>query len=182
MAVSVSSGGTRRARRPAAAAERATGAGRASRTQDGRTAAPEQELAEVPEGIVIELDRAQVGQVLRAASDVGIMSVVLTGLGDLRETLSQGPNARRPAQMDDPRLSRSLLLGLLVLAALPADGSYRGIADVARMTGMNGSTTHRYMSTLLAVGLAERDPGTRKYRLVSDERLGTGSARVSGDG
>jgi DNA-binding IclR family transcriptional regulator len=31
---------------------------------------------------------------------------------------------------------------------------------------MNTSTTHRYVTTLLAVGLLERDPSTRKYRLV----------------
>jgi DNA-binding IclR family transcriptional regulator len=31
---------------------------------------------------------------------------------------------------------------------------------------MNPTTTHRYLSTLVAVGLVERDPGTRRYRLA----------------
>ncbi len=29
---------------------------------------------------------------------------------------------------------------------------------------MNESTSHRYISTLVAVGLLERNPGTRHYR------------------
>jgi DNA-binding IclR family transcriptional regulator len=35
------------------------------------------------------------------------------------------------------------------------------------MLDMNTSTTHRYVTTLLAVGLLERNSGSRKYRLVS---------------
>ena len=70
-----------------------------------------------------------------------------------------------PEQLDDGRLSRSLLHGLLMLAVFPVDGSYLGNADLARMLGMNQSTTHRYLSTLVAVGLVERDPATRRYRL-----------------
>jgi DNA-binding IclR family transcriptional regulator len=31
---------------------------------------------------------------------------------------------------------------------------------------MGASTTHRYVSTLLEVGLLERDPVSREYRLV----------------
>jgi DNA-binding IclR family transcriptional regulator len=30
---------------------------------------------------------------------------------------------------------------------------------------MSPSTTHRYMTTLLAVGLLEQDPRTRRYRV-----------------
>ena len=52
-----------------------------------------------------------------------------------------------------------------MLAVFPVDGSYLGNADLARMLGMNQSTTHRYLSTLVAVGLVERDPATRRYRL-----------------
>ena len=61
--------------------------------------------------------------------------------------------------------SRSLLLGLALFAALPADGSYVGITGLARTLGMSASTAHRYVSTLVAVGLVERDPDTREYRL-----------------
>ncbi len=71
-----------------------------------------------------------------------------------------------PAQMEDRRLSRSLLSGLLVLSCFPPDGGYMGIAELARVLGMNTSTTHRYVTTLLAVGLLERDAATRRYRLA----------------
>ncbi len=71
------------------------------------------------------------------------------------------------AQMEDRRLSRSLLSGLLVLSCFPGDGGYLGIAELARALDMNTSTTHRYVTTLLAVGLLERDPATRRYRLAA---------------
>jgi hypothetical protein len=110
--------------------------------------------------ICIEFSQAQVEQVVRAASDGGSMSVLLSGLADMRRVLEA-----MPAQLEDSRLSRSLLAGLLMLASFPADGSYLGNAQLARMLGMDPSTTHRYISTLVAVGLLERDPSTRRYRL-----------------
>lgn len=111
--------------------------------------------------IVIELSSAQVDRVVRGAADGGNISVLLSGLKDVREVL-----AREPRQLEDSRLSRSLLAGLLMLASFPTDGSYLGNAEIARMLDMNPSTTHRYVSTLVAVGLLERDPSTRRYRLV----------------
>jgi DNA-binding IclR family transcriptional regulator len=60
-----------------------------------------------------------------------------------------------------------LLSGLLVLSSLPADGSYAGIVEMARSAGMHNSKVHRYVTTLVAAGLVQRDPSTRKYRLVS---------------
>jgi IclR helix-turn-helix domain len=41
-----------------------------------------------------------------------------------------------------------------------------GVAAVAGMLRMGPSTTHRYMKTLLAVGLLEQDPSTRRYMLA----------------
>jgi hypothetical protein len=113
------------------------------------------------EKILIELSPAQVDRVVRGAAESGNMSVLLSGLDDVREVLS-----REPRQLEDSRLSRSLLAGLLMLASFPTDGSYLGNAEIARMLDMNPSTTHRYVSTLVAVGLLERDPTTRRYRLV----------------
>ncbi len=113
------------------------------------------------QGIVVELSPTQVDRVIRSAADGGSMSLLLAGLRDVREAL-----AREPQQLEDSRLSRSLLAGLLMLASFPTDGSYVGNAEIARMLDMNPSTTHRYVSTLLSVGLLERDPSTRRYRLV----------------
>jgi DNA-binding MarR family transcriptional regulator len=111
--------------------------------------------------VTLELSPAQVDHVVRGAADGGNMSVLLAGLKDVREVLFQ-----EPRQMEDSRLSRSLLAGLLMLACFPSDGAYLGNAEIARMLDMNPSTTHRYVSTLVAVGLLERDPATRRYRLV----------------
>jgi hypothetical protein len=113
------------------------------------------------EKVLIELSPAQVDRVIRSAADGGSISILLSGLRDVREVL-----AREPRQLEDSRLSRSLLAGLLMLASFPTDGSYLGNAEIARMLDMNPSTTHRYVSTLVAVGLLERDPSTRRYRLV----------------
>jgi len=110
---------------------------------------------------VIELSAAQVDRVIRGVCDGGNISVLRSGLKDVREVL-----AHEPSQLDDSRLSRSLLAGLLMLASFPTDGSYLANAEIARMLDMNPSTTHRYVSTLLAVGLLERDPSSRRYRLV----------------
>lgn len=95
------------------------------------------------------------------------MSVLLSALKDPKWTLSiDSEDWSYPAQMDDRRLSRSLLSGLLVLSCFPPDGGYLGIAELARMLDMNTSTTHRYVTTLLAVGLLDRDPATRRYRIA----------------
>jgi hypothetical protein len=132
----------------------------AVRGREGRYAGAA-EADEVTEKVVIELSPAQVDRVIRSATEGGSMSVLLSGLRDVREVL-----AREPRQLEDSRLSRSLLAGLLMLASFPTDGSYLGNAEIARMLDMNPSTTHRYVSTLVSVGLLERDPSTRRYRLV----------------
>ncbi len=96
------------------------------------------------------------------------MSVLLSAVKDPGWSLSlDSEELVYPAQMEDRRLSRSLLSGLLVLSCFPPDGGYMGIAELARTLGMNTSTTHRYVTTLLAVGLLERDAATRRYRLAS---------------
>lgn len=120
--------------------------------------------AEVVQEVVnLELSRAQVDKIVRAAAEAGSMSLLLTGLGDSRETLER---AQRQIGDTDTNLSSSLLSGLLVLAAFPSDGSSLGNAEVARMMGMNPSTAHRYITTLVVAGLLEKDTGTRRYRLV----------------
>src|SRR5580700_9265526 len=128
---------------------------RSARTSDGSD-----------ETVVIELSKSQVDQVVRSAAQGGTMSVLLSALRDPQWTLAlDSEEWAYPAQMEDRRLSRSLLSGLLVLSCFPPGGEYLGIAELARMLEMNTSTTHRYVTTLLAVGLLERDPSTRRYRL-----------------
>jgi hypothetical protein len=113
------------------------------------------------EPIYIELSKAQVDRVVRGASVAGSMSVLLSGLAEVRETIEAAQE-----HVKDARFSSSLLHGLLLLAIFPADGSYMGNAEVARTLDMGMSTTHRYISTLVAVGLLERDSNTRQYRLA----------------
>jgi hypothetical protein len=141
----------------------------ASSRQWQRAGRPSRRSARSDEGsgnVTIELSKAQVDQVVRAAGQGGTMSVLLSAVREPGWPLSfDSGEWSYPAQMDDRRLSRSLLSGLLVLSCFPPGGEYLGIAELARMLEMNTSTTHRYVTTLLAVGLLERDPSTRRYRL-----------------
>jgi hypothetical protein len=70
-----------------------------------------------------------------------------------------------PVGASDPRLSRSLLRGLSLLTCFGPEGGARGIVELAGDAGMSPSTAHRYASTLVELGLLERDPKSRKYRL-----------------
>jgi DNA-binding transcriptional ArsR family regulator len=110
--------------------------------------------------VTIELTRAQVDRVLRGSSQGDDVSGRLRPLAD-----HEAQHSRYRELAESPRLSRSLLLGLLVLASFPADGSATAVTDIAERLGMSPSTTHRYLSTLLAVGLLEQDPRTRRYRI-----------------
>jgi hypothetical protein len=124
----------------------------------GKLASAQEEL------VMLTLSPAQVEQVLRSAtSDAetdGIDGVLSAG------QLAGARERRYRALLEDRRLSRSLLAGLLVLTCFPAGGGEMGIADLARRLDMRTSTIHRYVSTLLAAGLLERDPVTRQYRLA----------------
>jgi hypothetical protein len=121
-----------------------------SRAQGSSTAEPAR----------IELTPAQVDTVVRAATGTGNMSVLLAGLTNARQTLEENRHL-----VEDPRMSRSLLLGLLVLSGFPSDRAEIGVIDLAHQLGLGESTTYRYTATLLSVGLLERDPSTRRYKL-----------------
>jgi hypothetical protein len=110
---------------------------------------------------VIELTKTQVAQVVRTAGQGGTMSVLLSVLPD-----SDPASWMYLEEMEDPRLSKSLLSGLIVLACFPPDGGYLGVVEIAGLVAMSPSTAFRYVSTLLAAGLLEQDPVTRKYRLA----------------
>ena len=53
----------------------------------------------------------------------------------------------------------------MLLASFPENGGYLGNGEIARDLQLNPSTSHRYITTLVEVGLLERDPTTRRYRL-----------------
>lgn len=65
----------------------------------------------------------------------------------------------------DPKLSASLMTGLVILASFPTDGAPIANAEIARQFGISPSTCHRYVSTLVVAGLVEKDPD-KKYRLT----------------
>jgi hypothetical protein len=106
-----------------------------------------------PTAVSITLSAAQIDEVVRAASQSRSPSVSALVAGYM-------PNATA-----DPRLSRSLLRGLSILSGFGPDGQARGIVELAGDLGMSPSTAHRYASTLVEMGLLERCPKTRKYRL-----------------
>lgn len=118
--------------------------------------------------VVLELSRSQIAMVLRAADASGAPSTLLSGLDAAADSpLSASVDELlKLADADERRLSRSLLSGLLVLACFPLDDTQLGVAELARRLDMSASATHRYISTLVAAGLLERDPQTRRYRLA----------------
>ncbi len=120
--------------------------------------------------VSITLSRNQVDHVVRAVlgDDAGpSMSVLVAGSGFHRSHVRQALGARYRALQDNRRLSRSLLSGLLVLSCFPQDGVDLGIKDISQELKLNTSTVHRYVLTLVAAGLLERDPDTRRYRLLA---------------
>ncbi len=136
---------------------------RATGTKAKRSGGSAKRRASQEEMVMLTLSSAQVEQVLRAATHDDQAGVV----GMLTADQLAGARERRyRALLDDRRLSRSLLAGLLVLTCFPPKGGELGIADLARRLDMRTSTIHRYVSTLLAAGLLERDPVTRQYRRV----------------
>jgi hypothetical protein len=115
---------------------------------------------------VIELTAPQVEEVVLHAADDGTLPFLLAGFEGLPDTTRTALAEEAPALLRDGRLSRSLLVGLIVLAAFPRDGSFIAVTAIAAATGTSASTAHRYCSTLLAARLIERDPRTRQYRLA----------------
>jgi hypothetical protein len=134
--------------------------------------------------ISIRLSPAQVDDVVRAASASRVPSVSTLIAGSLAsprgthrggdDSGRAGPNGSRraparggymPRDTSDQRLSRSLLRGLSILTGFAPDGAPRGIVELAGDLGMSPSTAHRYALTLVELGLLERCPTTRKYRL-----------------
>jgi IclR helix-turn-helix domain len=140
-----------------------------------------------PTAITVTLSPTQVDDIVRAAArgrapsvstliaDSLAAPVARNGKGSRRSTpagngkaTARGSLAARgymPSETTDTRLSRSLLRGLSLLTGFGPDGEERGIVELADDLGMSPSTAHRYALTLVELGLLERCPRTRKYRL-----------------
>lgn len=144
------------------------------------------------ESISITLSPAQVDQVVRAAAHgstpsfsalisstlsskrLGVEpgaelsaegSVSAEALNDQAEAKGNPSHKGYFPTYEDARLSRSLLRGLSVLTCFGPDNQERGIIELADLLGMSPSTTHRYVATLVELGLLERCTRSRKYRL-----------------
>jgi IclR family pca regulon transcriptional regulator len=63
-----------------------------------------------------------------------------------------------------PRYSQSLARGLAIMECFKPGRSVVGLAEIDEELGMSRSTTHRYLTTLVALGYMEQDR-SRKYRL-----------------
>jgi IclR helix-turn-helix domain len=144
--------------------------GRVLRPQPGAREARAGEVSE-DRSVTIALTGTQVDQVLRIAlSGRGRpdVSAALAGRSlhdaQIRKVLSE----RYRGLQGNRRLSRSLLAGLLVLSCFSPEGTELGIKDISDQLELNSSTVHRYVATLLAAGLLERDPDTRRYRLLPE--------------
>lgn len=139
-----------------------------------------------PTAITVTLSPTQVDAIVRAAArgrapsistliaDSLAAPVARNGNGSRRSAKGDKAGAARgslaargymPSETTDARLSRSLLRGLSLLTGFGADGEQRGIVELADDLGMSPSTAHRYALTLVELGLLERCPRTRKYRL-----------------
>lgn len=110
--------------------------------------------------VTITLSAAQRDHVVRAASGAGNLEGMLAGLGGIGQMF-----ARASGLVDEARLSRSLVIGLYLLASL-ASADWCALSEIAARAGLSTSTTHRYVATLVAVGLVEQDPESRRYRRI----------------
>ena len=81
-----------------------------------------------------------------------------------RPTRSNVNQEQLDPDLRDPRYSPSLMRGLAVLGCFTPERPVLGIADIADLLGVGGSTAHRYAITLVALGYLEQG-ASRKYRL-----------------
>ncbi len=78
---------------------------------------------------------------------------------------ARGSDADWAEQERSGRYSSSLRAGLAILNCFSAEQPVLGIANLADELSMSRSTTHRYASTLVALGYLEQDQ-SRRYRLA----------------
>lgn len=121
----------------------------------------EPQISDEPQ-ISITLSPGQIEEIVRAAEPgraPGFAALISAALSRAEET-------GLPAY-DDRRLSRSLLRGLAILTCFGPDEPTLGLMEIAGRLQISPSTIHRYVITLVEVGLLEQSPKTRKYSLPS---------------
>jgi hypothetical protein len=112
--------------------------------------------------ISITLSPGQVEEIVRTAEPgraPGFAALIAAALSRAEETGMPG--------YDDRRLSRSLLRGLAILTCFGPDEPTLGLMEIAERLQISPSTIHRYVITLVEVGLLQQSPKTRKYSLPS---------------
>jgi IclR helix-turn-helix domain len=126
-------------------------------------------------GVSIKLSALQVDEVMRAVAQggaPGIAALLADSLNVPADPAAtdefaapSGLGTRAARHAADRRLSQSLLRGLSLLSCFGPERGDRGIVELASELGMSPSTAHRYAVTLVEIGLLERSPRSRKYRL-----------------
>src|SRR4051812_32281114 len=107
--------------------------------------------------------RAGAGRVTTDMDDISIPK--RSGTGPKR-SLDPGQPARTNGRSDARRRGiRSVETGLHVLAALAACGGSVPLSAVAQRASVSPSQAHRYLSSLMAAGMAKQDPGSGLYDL-----------------
>jgi IclR-like helix-turn-helix domain-containing protein len=139
----------------------------ATKVRAGRNGSSPSSARESDDQVCLELTEAQVEGVIRATADARgpSLSLLLSGLISEQAITEGSLEDRYCTELESGRLSHSLFRGLLILALFISGEEGRGVVEVARQLGLSPSTTHRYMTTLVAFGLLVQDPSTRKYRL-----------------
>lgn len=115
--------------------------------------------------VLLALAPDQVLEIVEQGSEGGSVAAAVGGLAPL-SYMAQLVDDEEP----DRRLSRSLLRGIMAIAVFKERDEAKGVLQIASQLGMSGSTTHRYLNTLVEAGLLERDPRTRKYQLAASLR------------
>jgi IclR helix-turn-helix domain len=134
--------------------------------------------------VFIELFPTQIDQIFRVLAETGVPSVaaLLSGLMSDRPLSRVELEERYSSQLKDGALSRSLLRGFLVLACFLPEGAERGISELSDELELNISTIHRYVSTLVVIGVLEQNKATKKYLLPQHVTGGGAHPPATGEG
>lgn len=114
--------------------------------------------------IFVRLSRDQVARVISEAGDSGILTLLLAQLNS-KTKRPRSKKLKDDPCLENPGLSSSVIIGWAVFGAFTPPGTLRGVLEVANELELSPSTTHRYIATLNELGLLERDPETRMYRI-----------------